>query len=164
MSITFNSYKDAQEYAWQKREEGHRVYLTKEKGKSVVYLVGKMPTIDKKRWTGDTGIQVSYNDSDSVRTIYNKILRNKDVPKRTSKDIKEIAKRELQKEKIEDIELYVTDKLSDLNVATTNYPKRKSERIQVGFHPIMKHVNKDYLRDVIRHEIEHIKEYNKKNK
>ena len=158
--VTFLDYQEAREYAYSKEEEGTKVHLTKEENKYVVYLQGKLPKIDKPRREIDTGITIAYKDTDTPNQVYNKLKRTNVQPKRNAQRIKEIAKEELNKANIKNkVELHITSKMSLLNIATAKYPKRRNENFQIGFHPLMEYVDEDFLRNLIRHEIEHLKKH-----
>jgi len=165
--ITFTNKEEAIEYVRRKQAEGARATLYKEHGKYVAYLTGELAVRDKKELiTPDWRIPVECKDTDTIDMIYNQVLKENIPPKRTSHDIKKIVREELEDANVKNnIQLYVTDKLSLTRVAATNYPEQERQMLQMLFHPIHKYVSENYLRAIIRHEIEHIRDYNlKRNK
>ncbi len=164
MSITFNDSREMSEYLEQKFEEGYECEARKigEK-KWKVSIVGKRERTSQRlmatekfekafagSYTGD--LEKSY---EQLGGLSNKSMR-------TAQEVKAIAKDELHKAGIYNVEVHVTPRFSsigesDAAVLHTEEPDDEGGAWLVFLHPIHEYTDEDYLREIVKHEIKHIK-------
>jgi len=155
--ITFTDYNEAKEYMARKYDEGFYVTLKKRGNKYIVNTGDKITKMDIRE-TRPRIVPVEYSDTDDVNTIYNR-TKSQYMPLRTSKRIKEIAKEEISKAGIKDIDIYITKRFrTPFADAGYFYNTKDSSIRQIGIHPIHQYTPEEYLREVIQHEIKHLQE------
>jgi len=151
MPITFTSYKEAKEYSDQKEDEGYDTEL-----KQVRHNVWKVSIIRRKHKPYEFA-KGSYDEN------YEELKRTREHPQRSEDDIKKIAHEELRKAGItKPVKVIITQfELEESGIGAdtgAGISDPKKDTIELYIHPYYQYAYAKDLKNIIRHEIEHIKE------
>lgn len=160
--ITFTSGKEAREYAHQKEQEGYKIDICRKEHTYMVSLLNRqrvVPEGKSRRLNLPPYLFKEWQQRDYTPSqLYKRICQERIRPKRTKEDITEIAKEEMGKANI-NVLVKVGTPPNSLAGATVESEDTKTTII---IHPIHKYSEESYLREVIKHEINHIREDNVK--
>ena len=157
--ITFTDQRETTEYIEQKFLEGYETERKKVgTNKWKVWIIGKRERTEPRLMHSEELENIMTEHYEGNLTATYRKIRKYHAPVRTAIDIKRIVKGETAKENLPEFEVYVKSEFTASDTdAAVNPPEKKGDKWQIGIHPIHKFSDEDYLREVIKHEIKHIK-------
>ena len=158
--VTFYDRPSATEYVKRMFDKGYEAEVKDYGSYYKVYIVGKRertsPKLMATEKMEDTLREQSIDLNDDYRRVSSAYK-----PVRSAQDIRKMAERELEKEGLEDeVDVHVSAESAEyggIGDASITYPEEPEGKYELAIHPIHKFTNAGYLREVIKHEIKHIK-------
>ena len=96
-------------------------------------------------------------DAKTTTGVYNQLVRKKIKPVTPLKTVRAMAKRKSTKEVPVKINKNLLGKRNAAGVAGQWIDKKGNRGVEIRIHPIVKYYHKDYVKDVIDHELDHAK-------